>query len=66
MVPLSCPTPSRSAGSIGGTYTRPLLVVPEVMIGALGKFQALPRYDAKHQIHPSTIMVRRVPERVLW
>ena len=42
--------PPAFAGSIGGTYTKPLLVVPEVMIGALGKFQLLPRYDAKNNV----------------
>jgi 2-oxoisovalerate dehydrogenase E2 component (dihydrolipoyl transacylase) len=33
-------------GSIGGTYMSPVLVVPQVMIGALGKFQLVPRYAA--------------------
>lgn len=31
-------------GSIGGTYMMPVLVVPQVMIGAIGKFQVVPRY----------------------
>jgi 2-oxoisovalerate dehydrogenase E2 component (dihydrolipoyl transacylase) len=31
-------------GSIGGTYMRPVIVVPQVMIGAFGKFQTLPKY----------------------
>jgi 2-oxoisovalerate dehydrogenase E2 component (dihydrolipoyl transacylase) len=31
-------------GTIGGTYAVPILVVPQVAIGALGKFQVLPRY----------------------
>jgi len=44
-------------GSIGGTYTRPLLVVPEVVIGGLGKFQTVPRFDAHGQVKPSTLMV---------
>lgn len=33
-------------GSIGGTYMMPVLVVPQVMIGAIGKFQVVPRYTA--------------------
>lgn len=28
-------------GTIGGTYCRPVLVVPEVAIGALGKFNTV-------------------------
>lgn len=31
-------------GSIGGTYMMPVLVVPQVCIGALGKFQIVPKY----------------------
>lgn len=31
-------------GSIGGTYAVPVLVVPQVAIGALGRFQVVPRY----------------------
>lgn len=46
-----------NVGTIGGTYTKPLLVVPEVMIGALGKFQTLPRFDSKGNVYPATIMV---------
>ena len=48
-----------TVGSIGGTYAAPILVVPEVAIGALGKFQVLPRYDSKQQVVPTTIMVVR-------
>jgi len=44
-------------GSIGGTYTRPLLVVPEVMIGALGKFQLLPRYNSSGHVIPLNLMM---------
>jgi 2-oxoisovalerate dehydrogenase E2 component (dihydrolipoyl transacylase) len=59
-------------GSIGGTYMSPVLVVPQVMIGALGRFQTVPRYAApsgnsddltrdmiysgKAEIRPTTIM----------
>ncbi|XP_060729848.1 lipoamide acyltransferase component of branched-chain alpha-keto acid dehydrogenase complex, mitochondrial-like [Tachysurus vachellii] len=33
-------------GSIGGTYAMPVILPPEVAIGALGKIQILPRFDA--------------------
>ena len=36
-------------GSIGGTYMGPVIVVPQVVIGALGRFQTVPKY-----IHKST------------
>lgn len=31
-------------GSIGGTYAVPVLVVPQVVIGAVGRMQVVPRY----------------------
>jgi len=31
-------------GSIGGTYAKPVILPPEVAIGALGKIRTLPRY----------------------
>jgi 2-oxoisovalerate dehydrogenase E2 component (dihydrolipoyl transacylase) len=43
-------------GSIGGTYTKPIILLPEVMIGGLGKFQTLPRYDSRGQLYPATLM----------
>jgi len=43
-------------GAIGGTYCRPILFVPEVCIGALGKFQALPRYDSEGNVLRRDIM----------
>jgi 2-oxoisovalerate dehydrogenase E2 component (dihydrolipoyl transacylase) len=57
-------------GSIGGTHAVPVLVVPQVVIGAFGKLQTLPRYvnskglPASHDeiyggsttVSPSTIM----------
>jgi len=45
-----------NVGSIGGTYASPVLVIPEVAIGALGKFQKLPRFDDKGQVIPVQIM----------
>jgi 2-oxoisovalerate dehydrogenase E2 component (dihydrolipoyl transacylase) len=35
---------------------RPILVVPEIMIGALGSFRTLPRYDAAMNLQPTKIM----------
>lgn len=43
-------------GAIGGTYCVPLIVCPEVMIGALGKFQKVPRFNEKMEVVPTTIM----------
>jgi pyruvate/2-oxoglutarate dehydrogenase complex dihydrolipoamide acyltransferase (E2) component len=31
-------------GSVGGTYAVPVLVVPQVIIGAFGRLQIVPRY----------------------
>jgi len=44
-------------GAIGGTYCRPILFVPEVCIGALGKFQVLPRFDSDGNVVRREIMV---------
>ena len=35
-------------GSIGGTYAAPVVVVPQVAIGALGRVQMVPRYVDKN------------------
>uniref|UniRef100_A0A1A7W8B9 Dihydrolipoamide acetyltransferase component of pyruvate dehydrogenase complex n=1 Tax=Iconisemion striatum TaxID=60296 RepID=A0A1A7W8B9_9TELE len=43
-------------GSIGGTYAKPVILPPEVAIGALGKIQVLPRFDASRQLIPAHIM----------
>merc|ERR1711931_234521 len=32
-------------GAIGGTYAKPVILPPQVAIGALGKIQRLPRFD---------------------
>lgn len=42
-------------GAIGGTYAKPVVVLPEVCIGAIGKMQTLPRFDAKGQVYPANI-----------
>ncbi|XP_074525277.1 lipoamide acyltransferase component of branched-chain alpha-keto acid dehydrogenase complex, mitochondrial [Halichoeres trimaculatus] len=43
-------------GSIGGTYAKPVILPPEVAIGALGKVQVLPRFDAGGQVVRAHIM----------
>jgi 2-oxoisovalerate dehydrogenase E2 component (dihydrolipoyl transacylase) len=43
-------------GAIGGTYAKPVLVVPEVCIGAIGKMQTIPRFDAKGQVYPANLV----------
>ncbi|XP_028258972.1 lipoamide acyltransferase component of branched-chain alpha-keto acid dehydrogenase complex, mitochondrial [Parambassis ranga] len=43
-------------GSIGGTYAKPVILPPEVAIGALGKIQILPRFDATGQVVRAHIM----------
>jgi len=44
-------------GAIGGTYAKPVLMPPEVAIGALGRIQRLPRFDDKGAVVPSQVMV---------
>lgn len=43
-------------GSIGGTYAKPVILPPEVAIGALGKIQVLPRFDRSGNVKPAHIM----------
>uniref|UniRef100_A0A673AYG5 Dihydrolipoamide acetyltransferase component of pyruvate dehydrogenase complex n=1 Tax=Sphaeramia orbicularis TaxID=375764 RepID=A0A673AYG5_9TELE len=43
-------------GSIGGTYAKPVILPPEVAIGALGKIQVLPRFDPSGQVVRAHIM----------
>lgn len=43
-------------GSIGGTYASPVLVVPEVAIGALGRIQRVPRFDENDNVTAVNIM----------
>ncbi|XP_049910109.1 lipoamide acyltransferase component of branched-chain alpha-keto acid dehydrogenase complex, mitochondrial isoform X2 [Epinephelus moara] len=43
-------------GSIGGTYAKPVILPPEVAIGALGTIQVLPRFDASGQVVRAHIM----------
>eukprot|EP00013_Stygamoeba_regulata_P024311 CAMPEP_0177664420 /NCGR_PEP_ID=MMETSP0447-20121125/20484_1 /TAXON_ID=0 /ORGANISM="Stygamoeba regulata, Strain BSH-02190019" /LENGTH=500 /DNA_ID=CAMNT_0019170391 /DNA_START=150 /DNA_END=1652 /DNA_ORIENTATION=+ len=43
-------------GAIGGTYASPILSLPEVAIGAIGKLQLLPRFDADGNVIPTHII----------
>ena len=43
-------------GSIGGTYASPVIMPPEVAIGALGKTRPLPRFDRDGNVVRADIM----------
>jgi len=43
-------------GVVGGTYLDPVLLVPQVAIGALGSIRKLPRYDENDNLVPQQIM----------
>jgi len=43
-------------GTIGGTYARPVIAVPQVCIGAIGKIQKLPRYNEQDHVVPVNIV----------
>lgn len=43
-------------GTIGGTYTNPVIVSSELAIVALGKMQKLPRFDASDNVVAKQIM----------
>ncbi|KAJ8395463.1 hypothetical protein AAFF_G00031970 [Aldrovandia affinis] len=43
-------------GTIGGTYAKPVILPPEVAIGALGKIQVLPRFNSKDEVVKAHIM----------
>ncbi|XP_078477726.1 lipoamide acyltransferase component of branched-chain alpha-keto acid dehydrogenase complex, mitochondrial [Lampetra planeri] len=45
-----------NVGSIGGTYTHPVILTPEVAIGALGKIQVLPRFNERGEVVAAHIM----------
>merc|ERR1739846_303858 len=43
-------------GSIGGTYAKPVILPPEVAIGALGKIYTVPRYSGQGDLLPTPVM----------
>ncbi|OQR94094.1 lipoamide acyltransferase component of branched-chain alpha-keto acid dehydrogenase complex, partial [Thraustotheca clavata] len=43
-------------GSIGGTYMSPVIMVPQVAIGALGKIQTIPRFNKNGEVIPVKVM----------
>ncbi|EDO46141.1 predicted protein, partial [Nematostella vectensis] len=43
-------------GSIGGTYAKPVVLPPEVAIGALGKIQVLPRFNSNGDVYKAHVM----------
>jgi len=43
-------------GSIGGTYAKPVILPPQVAIGALGKMMVVPRYTSSGSLEPTHIM----------
>ncbi|XP_033636519.1 lipoamide acyltransferase component of branched-chain alpha-keto acid dehydrogenase complex, mitochondrial-like isoform X1 [Asterias rubens] len=43
-------------GTIGGTYAKPVLMPGTVAIGAIGKVQALPRFDEDDEVYKAFIM----------
>jgi len=43
-------------GSIGGTYAKPVILPPQVAIGALGKMMTVPRYTDSGDLRPAQIM----------
>ncbi|XP_071449240.1 lipoamide acyltransferase component of branched-chain alpha-keto acid dehydrogenase complex, mitochondrial [Hetaerina americana] len=43
-------------GPIGGTYTKPVILPPEVAIGAIGKIQTLPRFDAEGNLTKASVL----------
>merc|ERR1711934_710778 len=43
-------------GVVGGTYLNPVVVVPEVAIGAVGKIRRLPRFDENDNVVARHIM----------
>ena len=51
---MTCNATQSNIGSIGGTSATPIVVRPQVAIGALGRIQTLPRYtgngDALHDM----------------
>lgn len=45
-----------NVGTICGTYASPVLYLPEVVIGAIGKIQRVPRFDERDNVIPTNIV----------
>ncbi|KAJ2946937.1 hypothetical protein O0L34_g16281 [Tuta absoluta] len=43
-------------GIVGGTYAKPVILPPQVSIGALGKIQVLPRFDSAGNVAKAHIL----------
>jgi len=43
-------------GAIGGTYATPVVMLPQVAIGALGRMQKLPRFDSEGNVVAASIL----------
>lgn len=43
-------------GVVGGTYTKPVILPPQVVIGAFGKVQKLPRFDEKDNVIAANVI----------
>ncbi|KAG5511384.1 hypothetical protein JKF63_07347 [Porcisia hertigi] len=43
-------------GAIGATTTKPVLLPPQVAIGAIGRLQSLPRFDANGNVYAANIV----------
>ncbi|XP_032678308.1 lipoamide acyltransferase component of branched-chain alpha-keto acid dehydrogenase complex, mitochondrial isoform X2 [Odontomachus brunneus] len=43
-------------GMVGGTYTKPVILPPQVMIGAFGRAQKMPRFDDEDNVVAVNVM----------
>ncbi|XP_076292093.1 dihydrolipoamide branched chain transacylase E2 [Lasioglossum baleicum] len=43
-------------GVVGGTYTKPVILPPQIVIGAFGKVQKLPRFDEQGNVIAANII----------
>ncbi|MFH4975882.1 hypothetical protein AB6A40_002591 [Gnathostoma spinigerum] len=43
-------------GMVGGTYVRPIIFPPQVVIGAITKIEKLPRFNHDGQVYPANIV----------
>lgn len=41
---------------VGGTYTKPVILPPQIVIGAIGKVQKLPRFDDQENVIAANII----------